>query len=574
MTAENPSPPGKDTIYVDVDDEITSIIDKVEGAKAKIVALVLPKRASALQSIVNMRLLKRSADNADKNVVLITSEAAILPLAGAAGLHVAKDLQSRPEVPPSPVSQPVTPKSAPEAAIASPADEDEDIDDKNATLDYHRSIGELAAAHAVDEDEAIALTDEDSGLPEPKEPKSSAGIQAKSQKIRVPNFERFRLMMAGGILLVLAIIIFIILAIWVLPKATITIHTASSPISANLTLDASDKYKTLNESAGQIPASLKAVNQTANEQVPATGQQNNGQPASGSITMFTEDCSGKLPAEVPAGTGASSDGLTFITQSTASFSPTTDSGGNCYYTSGSVNVKSQQGGSKYNLDSGSTFSISGYPGLTGKNSKDFSGGTDSITTVVSQADLDSAKQKATSGNNTTNFTNQFKQQLASQGYYVLNSTLKANDPKVTATPDVGQPASNVNVTVTTTYTVLVISKSDLNKVITDNLNSQINLSKQKISTADVVKKASVNVQNQNGQADATLIVSEDSTAVPIINTAQVKQISAGQKTGDIKSAISGWPGVNQVDVKLSPFWVSKAPKSPGKIKVILEQKAG
>jgi hypothetical protein len=76
---------GKDTIYIDAEDEITSIIDKVESAKEKIVALVLPKRSSTLQSIVNMRLLKRSAESAGKSVVLITSESALMPLAGAAG---------------------------------------------------------------------------------------------------------------------------------------------------------------------------------------------------------------------------------------------------------------------------------------------------------------------------------------------------------------------------------------------------------------------------------------------------------------------------------------------------------
>src|SRR3954462_894172 len=99
-----PAKPGKDVIYIDVDDEITSIIDKVENAKEKVVALVLPKRATMLQSIVNMRLLKRSADAAEKNVVLITAEPALLPLAGAAGLHVAKNLQSKPIIPPSPLA--------------------------------------------------------------------------------------------------------------------------------------------------------------------------------------------------------------------------------------------------------------------------------------------------------------------------------------------------------------------------------------------------------------------------------------------------------------------------------------
>src|SRR3954463_13342267 len=92
----------KDTIYIDFDDEITAIIDKVTSSKERIVALVLPKRAAVLQSIVNMKLLKRSAENEKKHVVLITTESGLLPLAGAVGMHVAPSLQSRPAVPASP----------------------------------------------------------------------------------------------------------------------------------------------------------------------------------------------------------------------------------------------------------------------------------------------------------------------------------------------------------------------------------------------------------------------------------------------------------------------------------------
>src|SRR3982750_4418911 len=89
----------KDTIYIDIDDEITSIIEKVRASQQKIVALVLPKRASVLQSIVNMKLLKRTADTAKKSLVLITSEAGLLPLAGTVGLYVARNLQTKPEIP-------------------------------------------------------------------------------------------------------------------------------------------------------------------------------------------------------------------------------------------------------------------------------------------------------------------------------------------------------------------------------------------------------------------------------------------------------------------------------------------
>jgi len=157
MTAKMPeksAKPSKDVIYLDVDDEITAIIDKVEAAKHKIIALVLPKRFATLQSVVNMRLLKRGADKAGKNAVLITSEAALLPLAGAAGLHVAKNLQSQPAVPPSPLS---AKEDLPEEAEA--PEPEADLDQTPSKIDYAKPIGELAAAHEIEEPETIPLDD-------------------------------------------------------------------------------------------------------------------------------------------------------------------------------------------------------------------------------------------------------------------------------------------------------------------------------------------------------------------------------------------------------------------------------
>jgi hypothetical protein len=189
----NTAKPSKDVIYLDLDDEITSIIDKVENSKSKIVALVLPKRATTLQSIVNMRLLKRSAEKAGKNVVLITGEAALLPLAGAAGLHVAKNLQSKPEIPPSPDMDMDDMPGEPAAETEGAADADEGAPAK---IDYSKPIGELAAASMVDE-ESIPLEDTDDGT----EQSGDSGDKKKPKKdkrLAVPNFERFRLLVGLG----------------------------------------------------------------------------------------------------------------------------------------------------------------------------------------------------------------------------------------------------------------------------------------------------------------------------------------------------------------------------------------
>jgi hypothetical protein len=144
--------PSKDTVYIDVDDEITGIIDKLRSSDGKIVALVLPKRASVFQSIVNMKLLKRAADEDKKHLVLITSEVGLLPLAGLAGVLVASSLTSKPTVPMAPMAN---------------DDQEETVDEATGeTTDFDSAaagavaVGELAGmSKPTDDVETIEMDD-------------------------------------------------------------------------------------------------------------------------------------------------------------------------------------------------------------------------------------------------------------------------------------------------------------------------------------------------------------------------------------------------------------------------------
>ena len=89
----------KDVIYIDIEDDITGIIGKVKASKEKIVALVPPKRVGVLQSAVNLKLLTKGAQSAGKRVVLITNEHSLITLAAGVKMPVAKNLQSKPEIP-------------------------------------------------------------------------------------------------------------------------------------------------------------------------------------------------------------------------------------------------------------------------------------------------------------------------------------------------------------------------------------------------------------------------------------------------------------------------------------------
>ncbi len=58
--------------YIDNDEEITSIVDRLKKSKADKNFLVVPQRALVLQSLVNLKLLKREAEKERKQIIIVT----------------------------------------------------------------------------------------------------------------------------------------------------------------------------------------------------------------------------------------------------------------------------------------------------------------------------------------------------------------------------------------------------------------------------------------------------------------------------------------------------------------------
>lgn len=566
------TPTTKDVIYIDVDDEITTIIDKVSNSPGKVVAMVLPKRASVFQSIVNMKLLKRSAETAKKNVVLITSEAALMPLAGAVGLHVAKTPQSKPEIPPA-------------AGVTG----DEIIDaseDDGFTADNagNAPIGDLASrggaasvAAATSDIETLALDDdEDEDIPADDTAGAAAagtGLGAaaakfkKDKKLKVPNFNKFRMLtVLGGLALILLIVGLYICAA-VLPKAEITISTDASDVNSSLTPTLDTAAKKLDKATLTVPAKIAQQQKTQSQQVAATGSKNNGDKATGSVTMSAGACSADVPNDVPAGSGVSAGGNTYITQENTSFVPKI-AGGKCVYQSdGSTSITAQAAGAKYNTSGSVTFAVAGRSGISASGSA--SGGTDNVVKVVQQSDIDGAKQKLTTSSETDSIKTALKQQLKQDGQYALADTFDTGEPTVTSSSNVGDQADNVTVTAIFTYTMYGTEKSNLDTLLNDDIKGQVDTSKETILT-NGLDKAQVRVIAST-PTTKKINLQTTGTVGPELHVEDLKKQSAGKKSGEVIPMIKNLPGVTDVNVHLSPFWVSSVPKNTDKISIVVEK---
>lgn len=62
------------TFFIDIDEEITSIAERIRKAENKEVILVVPKRALLIQSIVNLKLLQKEAKNLKKKLSIVTQD--------------------------------------------------------------------------------------------------------------------------------------------------------------------------------------------------------------------------------------------------------------------------------------------------------------------------------------------------------------------------------------------------------------------------------------------------------------------------------------------------------------------
>jgi hypothetical protein len=108
--------------------------------------------------------------------------------------------------------------------------------------------------------------------------------------------------------------------------------------------------------------------------------------------------------------------------------------------------------------------------------------------------------------------------------------------------------------------------------VTNALNKQIDKKKEKLSDSDPLKNLTITVQNlQPNSPNATLSLSKDTSAVPILDEDAIKSQIKGKKENQIKDYLNSYPGVKNVEVKFGPFWVSSAPGNTGKIKIVEQQ---
>ena len=80
-------------VYIEIDEEVTAIYDRVKRAKQKDIYLVVPRKAILFQSVVNLRILKSKLEKDKKKLYLITTDRIGIHLAQQADIPVYHNIE-------------------------------------------------------------------------------------------------------------------------------------------------------------------------------------------------------------------------------------------------------------------------------------------------------------------------------------------------------------------------------------------------------------------------------------------------------------------------------------------------
>jgi len=413
-------------LYLEADEEITSVIDKLKGLENDSIGLVVPKGSMIAQSLVSLKLLQKEAARLHKDIAIVTSDEVGRNLAAQLGLTVYADVRSR-----TPLSGAPAKKEAVEEPIeidmgkeeqAPPVEQSqekeasqEDLPQKFSVHRYdeerkveepkktepakerpREKAPEIVPKAAPPEEETFrhhVVGDEPSaaaGASERVELEAARPVSAQVHPAVKPQSRRRNLkpliFFIGSIIILLLILVAVDLAI---AKLEVKLSVAAEVIEKEVTVSA-ERDKNADYENGIISAAQVQKEETVEKTVEATGEKDVGEAARGNLTFKNES---GVEETVAAGTTVESSGGVEFTLDGEIKVPKAElnSAGDKVLgqVTGAVTAKSP--GSAGNLPASTTYVISGKSKLSATGVT--SGGVTKKVKVVSKSDLENAKKR-------------------------------------------------------------------------------------------------------------------------------------------------------------------------------------
>ena len=608
------------TVYLDVDDEITSAAARIRGSEATKVALVIPYGSRIATSRMNFRLLSREAVVNNRRLSIVASDAATRALAASAGLPVFASVAEY-DAAAAPKSSAATDAGAAAAGAAGavaagaadaaatdaavpfpPPDETAESNGTEAAAAATIAAAGTAIASAaaapgpsappIPEEPVQPVGDETQKVvlppPRPTTPSSrtetaaagaasaaAASTLAPAPTVRVPVIRSRRMPRIGApavviaAVAVLAIVVVAVAGYVFLPSAEITVTPKAEPIPPiSLTVRADPDATTTDTEAGVVPASRIEVPVSVSDTFATKGRRVEEGKATGEVTFTSENTF--IEVTVPRGTRvATKSGIAFVTTAQVVIPKASFASGPARR---DARIEAVKAGTSGNVEPGT---ITERPSelrlllVSVTNAAATSGGTHEEFPQVSQAEVDEALATLN-----TELTDAFTAAVADGAGAPANATLYPETAVLgTATPSVdpatlvGQAVESFDLGLSADGTVIAVDASPLEGIARSRLDANVGPGYQLIEDSVDIRQGDATVAN----GEVSFPVTASGSRIRVLDPAQLLGLVKGKSFADAKAALAPY---GDVEITPWPEWVSSVPSIDSRVSLVIVGQGG
>jgi hypothetical protein len=580
------------TVYLDVDDEITSAAARIRGSEATKVALVIPYGSRIATSRMNFRLLSREALVNNRRLSIVASDAATRALAASAGLPVFSsvaeyDTAMAPAdgaLAPVPSEPPDDDTGAPgtalaaTAAIAAVADAPTETPTKPP-----KSTRQSSAPPAVtDETQKVVL-------PPPPRPESATvgatpGAAARATSMstapvraapstRMPvarsrTFPRLgttALVIAG--IALLGIIVLGVAAYVFLPSATIAVTPKEEPIPPiSLSVRADPDATVTDPEAGVVPADRIDVPVEVSNTFETKGRRVEEATATGAVTFRNVDFTDSNT--IAAGSIVSTQGgVRFKTDRAVTVGAAKLVGLQIVPTEANVSVTAVKPGEAGNVEPNTITVIPAAEDpqtLSVRNKAATTGGTHEEFPQVTQEEITAALEQlnAQLGDAFTAAVADGAGAPANTTLYPETAILGESAPTIDPATLVGKEVPNFDLGVAATGSVIAVDDSPVEGIAEQRLLANVGSEYRLVDGSIEITPGTPSVTD----GTVSFPVTASASRVKILDPAALIALVKGKTLDDARAALAPF---GAVEITPWPDWVSSIPTMDSRVNLVI-----
>ena len=556
-------------LYLEIDEEITSVVSRIKEVKDKAIYVVAPRSANVTSSLVNLKLLKKEVDKHKKSINLVTQDSVARNLAQEVGIKTyAKidknivDLEEVPNVHNYSGDEDFAKNDEKISGEEVRSDDGDFVNQKSKIKNQNDNLKDKEPEGFVHKklNENIKKDNQPKIKSSDYKPAILSGSKKKVKKI----------ILIGAIILTLFAAFFACFIL--LPKAEVKIVLKSERVENDFDLDIDKNAAGLNIENSTIPGTEVTTTSKDESSAKATGAKDVGQKANGKIVITNK--TGIARSFVTSTNFKASNGLIFKSNSAFTApAATLNEIGDPVYGTKIVDVSASDTGDNYNIGAGS-FSIIGLSTdltskITAVSSVVMSGGYKKTITIVSQSDYDTARDKLK-----TDLVKKAKEDLKTKlkdGYTYSEDALITEEANAKSTPNVGEEAGDFMVNLEIKATALSYKTTDYQEIVKANFEKAVSDQEKVLVQSNMTNIKQKLVKNDISKTGIlTVNVYGTMWAAPKIDNQKITDTLSGKTKEDSLSYLKSYKEIQSSKIDLWPFWVKSIPMIEKRIQVNIE----